>query len=231
MAIYDLYRPFYRSFYIKKAECALYLVVRLVKERLNQMDFNQDLLNQKRQFFVSANAGISLPVAGAIYWAALAVAGFYLKPNQWTFVAYCTSGLLFPLGLALQKPFKANLMVKNPLSGLIPYALFSMMLSWGITIPASSIDKSLVPLCLAIGMGIHWPIIGWVYSSKVCQLHALLRTILVVACWYLLPDDRFTILPLVVSALYVLTVIGLKIEVNQARKQVSLGSSLTLITP
>ncbi|WP_080053751.1 DUF7010 family protein [Spirosoma aerolatum] len=183
------------------------------------MDFNQEIVNQKRQFLIRANAGISLPIAGAIYWAALAVAGFYLKPGQWTLMAFCTSGLLFPLGLALQKPFKANLMVKNPLAGLIPYALFSMMLSWGIIIPASSIDKSLVPLCLAIGMSIHWPIIGWLYDSKACQLHALLRTIVVVACWYTLPGLRFTLLPLLVSVLYVLTVIGLTIEVTQARKQ------------
>ena len=183
------------------------------------MDFNQELVNQKRQFLISANAGISLPIAGAIYWAALAIAGFYLKPSQWTLLAFCTSGLLFPLGLALQKPFKSNLMVKNPLSGLIPYALFSMMLSWGIIIPASSIDKSLVPLCLAIGMSIHWPIIGWLYDSKACQLHALLRTIVVVTCWYTLPGLRFTLLPLLVSVLYALTVIGLTIEVAQARKQ------------
>ncbi|QHV95396.1 DUF7010 family protein [Spirosoma endbachense] len=193
------------------------------------MDFDQALTNQKRNYFVDANAGLSLPVAGTIYWAILGIAGFYLKPGYWMLLAFCTSGLLFPLGLALQKPFKSNLMVKTPLSSLIPYALFSMMLSWAITVPASSLDKSFAPLCLAIGMSIHWPIIGWIYDSKVCQLHALIRALLVVACWYLLPNDRFTILPLVVSGVYALTVLGLKWEVTKVREQRVLRSESTLV--
>ncbi|GAB4004792.1 hypothetical protein EXU85_35150 [Spirosoma sp. KCTC 42546] len=192
------------------------------------MNFHKELIDHKQQFFLVANAGLSLPVAGAIYWFTLGIAGFCLKPAQWVLTAFFTSGLLFPLGLVLQKPFKSNLIVKTPLASLIPFALFAMMLSWGITIPASGVNKSLVPLCLAIGMSLHWPIIGWLYNSTICQLHALIRALGVVTCWYLFPDDRFTILPLLVSAIYVLTVLGLTWEVTKVRKQTDNQPAITL---
>ncbi|GAB3501824.1 hypothetical protein GCM10027341_29110 [Spirosoma knui] len=183
------------------------------------MNFHQALTAQKRQDFLNANAGISLPVAGAIYWTLLGIAGYYLKPGAWVLLAFCTSGLLFPLGLALQKPFKSNLLLKTPLTSLIPFALIAMMLSWAITIPAASIDKSLVPLCLAVGMSIHWPIIGWLYDSRACQLHVAARTILTVGCWYLFPDERFIVLPLLVALVYGVTVLALKQELIQAKRQ------------
>ena len=185
------------------------------------MDFTQLLDQERRRYFIQSNGGIALPAAGALYWLALGVVGFWLKPGHWMLLAFVTSGLIFPLGLALQKPLKANLLVKSPLSGLMGPALAAMMLSWPVTIAASGVDKSLAPLALAIGMSVHWPVIGWLFGSRVCLLHALSRAILATGIWYLFPSDRFTLIPLVVALLYGLTTWGLHREVSRARREYS----------
>lgn len=182
------------------------------------MHFAQALDQERRYFLVTSNGGIALPVAGAIYWLVLGLAGFYLKPGQWVLLAFFTSGLIFPLGLLLQKPLRANLLVKTPLSGMIAPALMAMLLSWPVTIAASGVNRSLAPLALAIGMSLHWPMIGWLFKSRVCLLHAVVRAVVVSGIWYTFPADRFTVLPLAVAVIYGLTVWGLKWEVAKARQ-------------
>lgn len=123
------------------------------------------------------------------------------------------------LGLLLQRPLRANILLKSPLSSLLLPALMTMMLSWPIIIVTSLSNKTVVPLTLAIGMGLHWPAIGWLYGSRTCLLHAPVRAVLVTTCWFCLPDERFTVLPLVVAVVYVVSVWGLRREVNLARQR------------
>ena len=178
------------------------------------------LLTQKQSYLVRTNGGISLPMAGALYWLALGLAGFYLKPGLWNLLAFFTSGLIFPVGLLLQRPMKANILLKSPLSGLLLPAIMTMLLSWPIIIATSLADKTVVPLTLAIGMSLHWPTIGWLYGSRTCLLHAPVRAALVSICWFSLPEARYTVLPFVVAGVYLASVWGLKREVALARQRI-----------
>lgn len=182
------------------------------------MNFAEQLDQERRHHFVRSNGGIALPAAGAFYWLALGVAGFWLNPPQWMLLAFTTSGLIFPLGLALQKPLRTNILIKAPLSGLIGPALISMMLSWPVTIAASGANNAVAPLALAVGMSVHWPVIGWLFRSRVCLIHAIGRALLTTGFWYLFPNGRFTLIPLTVAILYGLTVWGLTYEVAEARR-------------
>src|SRR5690606_32268371 len=91
---------------------------------------------EQRRLFLAARAGISAPAAGAIYWLALGVAGFYLRPNAWCLLAFITSGAIFPLAIALQKPLRANMFVKSPLDSMTFPTLLPVMLCFGFSIPA-----------------------------------------------------------------------------------------------
>ena len=180
------------------------------------MNISEELVFEKKKYIIEANGGISLPAAGVVYWLALGVAGFYLEPNEWALLGFITSGLIFPLGMLLSKPLKANLMVKTPLSSLIFPAMVSMFLIWPIIIAGYLTSISLVPLFLAIGMSLHWPAIGWMYGSRVCLIHAIIRVGLVTIIWFALPDYRFTAIPILVSLIYLFTIWGLKQEVRKA---------------
>ena len=175
------------------------------------------LEQDKLELLRASGAGISLPVAGIVFWLSLGVAGYFLSPRIWGLVACFSSGLIFPLGLALSKTFGSNLLVKNqPLSSLALRAVISINLLWPLHLAVYFSSPQLLPLSLAIGMGIHWPIIGWMYGSAACFQHALVRVAAVSIVWFLYPAGRFTLLPLVVAVVYVVTVIQLRRELKAA---------------
>ena len=176
----------------------------------------EELNVEKSKYMIATNGGIALPAAGFIYWLLLGMAGYYLEANTWALLGFFTSGLIFPLGLLLSKPLHANLMIKGPLSGLVLPAMTSMFLSWPMIISGYLTDVSLVPLLLAIGMSLHWPVIGWMYGSKVCLIHAISRVAIVTILWFVLPGYRFTLIPMGVSIIYLITIFGLKNEVKKA---------------
>ncbi|HVN79882.1 MAG TPA: hypothetical protein VMW38_12860 [Terriglobia bacterium] len=186
---------------------------------INQSSFDE----ARRTLLVSAGAGRSLPAAGLLYWLILGIAGFFLKPSSWCLAAFFGSGLLFPLGILLSKPMGSNLFVKNqPLNSLAPKAVLSINLLWPVHFAVFYSAPQVVPLSLAIGMALHWPIIGWMYGSKACLQHAFIRVVSVSAAWALLPQQRYTVVPFIVAVAYLISIIQLRSEVkvaNNAFKQ------------
>jgi len=93
----------------------------------NQISLEQLMTEEKTNFLLETNGGISMPMAGAIYWIALCVAGFFLSLNTWILLAFYTSGLIFPLGIALARPMKANVLKKGPIANATFPALIGML--------------------------------------------------------------------------------------------------------
>ncbi len=181
-------------------------------------DLNTLFLNERKRYAVAAGGGISLPVAGGIYWAVVGMLGFYLPPSDWAFVAAAGSGMIFPLGLLLQRPLRSPFMkAKSPLSGVTMAAIIAINLLWPVHFVLISAMPEAAPLALAIGMTLHWPIIGWGYASRVCLLHALVRVAVVTVIWYALPELRFTGIPFAVSVLYLMAAGGISWEVRRFR--------------
>lgn len=186
-------------------------------------DLKQIIDHERKRYCVAAGGGISLPVAGAIYWAAIGIAGFYLEAADWAFAAAFGSGLIFPLGVLLQGPLRSPFMKsKSPLSGVTFAAITAINLLWPIHILLIGGFPEAAPLTLAIGMSLHWPIIGWSYHSRTCLIHALVRVAAVTVIWYGFPDLRLTGIPFVVAALYLFAAAGLKWEVLRFRKAMAI---------
>ena len=175
--------------------------------------------SSQKQLLVKAGGGVSLPIAGALYWFALGVLGYFLPEQLWIFCAAFGSGLIFPLGLLLSRPLHAELFVKDePLAGVAGFAVLSINLLWPVYFAVIYLAPELLPLALGIGMGLHWPVIGWMYGSRACLVHAPLRTVLISALWLWLPAERLTLLPISVALLYLATVVWLRREVVAARQ-------------
>lgn len=171
-------------------------------------DFDTAFNAERARYYRSAGGGISMPVAGALYWLVLGLLGFVLGPRIWAITAFFGSGLLVPVGFALARPLGADLAARSPFAGVFGPAFLSMMLSWPITLAAFATAPELVPLCLAIGMSLHWPVIGWMYGrAGPFSTHALVRAAAVSAIWALLPEGRYTALPLAVALIYLVTVL------------------------
>lgn len=182
----------------------------------------ETLLAERRRYFVAANGGISLPVAGAVYWTVLGVLAATDAVADWGLTAAMLSGLIFPLGLVLQYPLKAKFMgVKSPVSGAAMWSIVTINFLWPLHFVVISAVPEAAPLTLAIGMTLHWPVIGWSYASRVCYAHAIARIVVVTAIWYAIPEWRFTGLSFAVAGLYLMTAAGIALEVAWTRRQLN----------
>ncbi len=179
---------------------------------------SENLLRERRRYFTAANGGIALPVAGALYWIVLAALGTQMQGNDWGLSAAMLSGAIFPLGLLLQWPLKSHFMKsKSPVSGAVWAAVIAINFLWPVHVVIISAIPAAAPLTLAIGMTLHWPMIGWAYASRICYLHAVTRLLVVTVLWYGFPEMRFTVLPLAVAGLYLLAAGGMMLEVKWAK--------------
>lgn len=180
-------------------------------------ELKQRLLADRVASFVRLKGGYPVPLAGAFYWAVLGAAGYRLDVQNWILAAFFFSGAIFPLALLLAKIVGNPFMKDKTASGdvLLPTFL-SMLLFWPIAFAAFGSAPQLVPLILAIGMSQHWPVIGWSYGkTSLYTAHAVVRAAGSLAIWALLPDGRFTLLPLFVAAVYVATVAAILIEARR----------------
>ena len=161
--------------------------------------------------FVRLKGGFPFPLAGAIYWLALGVAGSFLTLQQWNLAAFIFSGAIFPLAILLSKLFRSDFMKDRTATGdVLGPAFTSMLLFYAIAFPALGYAPELVPLIVAVGMSQHWPIIGWSYGKTfIYSAHAVIRALGAAAIWVWLPDGRLTLLPLWVAAVYLGTVVAI----------------------
>lgn len=161
--------------------------------------------------FVRLKGGFPFPLAGAVYWLALGVAGYYLPLQSWNLAAFIFSGAIFPLAILLSKIFRSDFMKDSTATGdVLGPAFTAMLLFYAIAFPAYAYAPELVPLIIAVGMSQHWPVIGWSYGRPVLySAHAVIRALGAMAIWLWLSDGRTTLLPFWVAAVYLGTVVAI----------------------
>jgi hypothetical protein len=185
-------------------------------------ELKQALYADREAAFFRLRGGYPIPLAGATWWAILGLVGYRLhNPKAWCVIAFYTSGLIFPLALLLAKLLRNHFMQDKTAAGdaLLP-AFISMLLFWPIAFAAFATNPQLVPLVLAIGMSIHWPVIGWTYArTGIYSAHAVARAIVCFVLWTWWPATRFTVLPLAVSTIYLATVVAILIASAPAKSK------------
>lgn len=188
------------------------------------MELKEQLLRARLEGYAALRGGYPVPLAGAIYWAGLCVAGHYLDLYNWSLLAFVTSGLIFPMAVVLSKALGKDFMkAKGPVDGAMPPAFISMLLFWPGCIAAFYTAPELVPLLLAIGMSGHWPVIGWSYGRPALfSAHALVRAVAVTLLWSVAPDFRLMFIPAAVSAIYLITVIAIYLDSGAVKKRLGL---------
>ena len=180
-------------------------------------ELRQALLADRRASFIRLRGGFPIPVAGAVYWFVLAYAGTQTDLRGWVSVAVWGSGLIFPLALLFAKLFRCDFMHDRTAAGdvLLP-ALVAMLLFWPMLAATVWTAPQLAPLILAIGMSLHWPVIGWSYGQTgIYTAHAVARAVVAFAIWQYLPNMRLTGLPLSVALIYLATVAAIIVRARQ----------------
>lgn len=158
--------------------------------------------------------GFPIPLAGTVYWGVLAWLGTWADLQSWCMAAFIGSGAIFPMALLFAAIFRNPFMKDRTATGdvLVP-AFISMLLFWPMIVGAVKVAPELVPLILAIGMSLHWPVIGWSYGrTGLFSAHAIVRAIACILIWLWFPEERLTWLPLAVAGVYLVTVFAILID-------------------
>jgi hypothetical protein len=191
------------------------------------MDLKAEILKERLASYVRLRGGFPIPLAGATYWIAVGLLGYAVGPTQWVFWSFIASGAIFPLAVLYATFFRNDFLKdRSALGSVLLPAFVSMLLFWPMAVAAWWTDAQLAPLVLAIGMSLHWPVIGWSYGrTALFAAHAVVRAIVVFLLWWLMPEDRFTSIPFAVAAIYLVTVVAILIDSGAQTRKLAAAAS------
>ena len=172
-------------------------------------------LRDLRADFLAASTP-SMPIAGMLFWAIVAVAALRLDPNQLSVLVLFGSGAIFPLAILIDKLTQRRFSVAsaaNPLMQMFMQSLGLVALTWPLVILAArhAHDANLIVLGGAILMGIVWIPYGWAADDPVGLQHAIGRSVLsYVAFIYAPPFYKATSISCVVLLAYLYSLLRMK---------------------
>jgi hypothetical protein len=160
---------------------------------------------------------LSMPIAGAIAWTAAGVLGGLLTGDEArSYALFFCMPTVFPLALVIGRLIGEDVFGaagRNELDQLFLASVLMANLVWAIAIPFWLIEPSSLPLSAGILSGLMWIPISWILRHWVGIFHAAARTVLVLLAWSLFPQQRFTIVPVVIVFVYIISIVGLATRV------------------
>jgi len=173
---------------------------------------SRNLDEQRREF--AQRRGLAMPLAGAVAWTIVGVAGVFLPPILKAWVLFGAVGSIAGLGIFLSRFTGENFLdtqrPKNFFDGLFFSVVGEAWLVFAIAIPFFRADYTSLPLSVGILSGLMWLPFSWIIGHWVGTFHSLTRTTVVTATWYLFPNFRFVAVPAVIVAIYVVTIVVLE---------------------
>jgi len=154
---------------------------------------------------------IATPLAGLIVWSIIGIIGIFCSDFIAVWSIFIGTGSIVYLGLFLSKFTGENFLdkskPKNEFDTLFLYGVGQAILVYSIAIPFFLIDYTSLPLTVGILTGLMWLPFSWIIKHWSGIFHTLVRTILVVALWYLFPEHRFIAIPFGIVLIYIVTLV------------------------
>ncbi len=178
------------------------------------------LVELRADYDRQAGRSLALPLAGAIVWAVVGVAALFLTPRNSTFVLIIGTGAIFPIGLLIAVILRERLLNNtNPLAKLMGMCVLMVNLLWAVHITLFYIAPTLIPLTLGIGLGLHWIVFSWIIQHPMGTIHAITRTVLVTAAWWLFPENQMSAVAGAVVITYLYSIIALRSRTLNSMKE------------
>ncbi len=157
-----------------------------------------------------------MPIAGMLFWSVIAVAGLRLKPVQLAYMVGFGSGMIFPLGMAIDA-LRGRRFTRagsaNPVTQMFLQSLALVVLLWPFVIIASSVahEPDLIVLGGAILIGIVWIPYGWAAEDRTGLEHAVGRSLFSYAAYVFAPHVfKATAISLVVLLSYLYALLRMR---------------------
>ena len=158
---------------------------------------------ERREFIARSKRYLAFPAAGACIWFLIGLSSLFVSKQTALWVLLFGSGAIFPLALAMARITGQEVFVKNNRFGrLVGQCVLMVNLLWAVNIPMVAVAPQLVPLSVAIGLGLHWIVVGWINDASFGLVHSILRTCLCIAAYFLFPDHRLFSIAMAVVVTY-----------------------------
>lgn len=175
-------------------------------------EITRTLEEQKEEF--KQRKLLATPISGLIAWLIVAISGIFFSPTVTVWVLFIATGSIVYIAMGISKftgeDFLDKKKPKNTFDKLFFYTVAQAILVYSIAIPFFLIDYTSLPLTVGILTGLMWVPITWIIDHWIGLFHSIVRTIAVLALWYLFPDNRFVVIPLAIVLIYIITIIILQ---------------------
>jgi hypothetical protein len=154
---------------------------------------------------------LATPLAGLIAWLIVGISGILFSVKITVWVLFIATGSIVYLALFISKFTGENFLdkskPKNVFDGLFLFTVAQAVLVYAIAIPFFLADYTSLPLTVGILTGTMWLPFSWIIKHWIGIFHALLRATLIVLFWYLLPEQRFIVIPFTIVVVYIITIV------------------------
>ena len=172
------------------------------------MTLDQQREDYKRRRF------LAMPLAGTLVWTAIGIGSFFLSPTAMVWLTFIGTGSIAYLGIFLSKLTGENFTdknkPKNTFDTLFFYTVGMSLLVYAIAIPFFMIDYTTLPFTVGVLAGLMWLPMSWIIQHWIGLFHAISRTLLLVAVYFLFPEQRFLSSAIVVVSIYLITIFTLE---------------------
>ncbi len=172
-----------------------------------------DLSSLRMDLATRSGWNIGFFVAGMLLWVGILITNLTVPIETGRMVWIALTFGVFPVAVLVSKLVQADPFCNdNPLGQLVGYTHMSVVsLAFPIFVITAIYDPHIQLLAMAILLSVDFYVMSWAFGSAVFGLHAAARTVLVTVIWVAFPESRLTLIPMVVAAFYLGTVLLLPI--------------------
>lgn len=177
------------------------------------IDYSTKSLDAQHAAFVR-HKFLAMPIAGTIAWTAIGIAGAVLPTGLAAWALFLGTGSIYGLGVLVAKFTGEDLTGReskgNFFDTLFLHTVMMAVLVYSIAIPFFMVQPTSLPLSVGILAGLMWIPFSALINHWVGLFHGITRTVLVVVAHYAFPDSRFVLIPAIVVAVYLVTIVVLQ---------------------
>jgi len=178
-----------------------------------------DLADERDRLASATRKGIGMPMAGLLYWIAVAVLVRLLPMKSALIWSFVITGPVFPAGVLLTRFFGGNLLAKSTLLTPLGMLLAAMqLLYWPVIVIVFRQVPEWTPLVLALLFGSHFLPYMWLYKSPGYGVLAVLTTLVLSGAAIVAGGPLYHDAPLIAAGCYSVSIAVLLTELRRPFK-------------
>lgn len=158
---------------------------------------------------------LAMPLSGTLVWSVLILTGALLPPTLAVWAVFIGTGSIVYLALGVAKLTGESMKFqkgseRNFFDTVFLSTVGMSFLVYALAIPFFLQDYRSLPFSVAVLAGLMWLPISVLLQHWVGIFHAVTRTVLCTAAWFLAPEHSFILQPVIVVAVYLVSIYALE---------------------